>query len=298
VSDGIGLAEKMLGRSGVIVVDVEEHPGEVVVRVESTRPRAVVRRVCDKWRPRTESMCTCGTCTALSGHAAWSSASAAGLSHQGLLQEDLDREAGRYRPAPGADRACWGRSDPPGGPALPSVASVAVEDGVGWDSAWAAVELHGRPLVDDPVWVRCVPWGSMSTPISRPPPSTRHHLRHWSGRSGPAHRDRSARRRTRRPAAALDGRTPSGLATWRQGRGARSDRHLPQRASPPPLPAVHVADPFHVTRVANRMVDQVCRRVQNQTLGHRGRTLDPLFRRRRATRRARPGEAHGRPAGR
>jgi transposase len=39
-----------------------------------------------------------------------------------------------------------------------------------------------------------------------------------------------------------------------------------------------VADPFHVTRVANRMVDQVRRRVQNETLGHRGRKADPLFR--------------------
>jgi len=33
-----------------------------------------------------------------------------------------------------------------------------------------------------------------------------------------------------------------------------------------------------VTRVANRMVDQVRRRVQNETLGHRGRKADPLFR--------------------
>ena len=33
-----------------------------------------------------------------------------------------------------------------------------------------------------------------------------------------------------------------------------------------------------MTRVANRMVDQVRRRVQNETLGHRGRKADPLFR--------------------
>src|ERR1700678_877731 len=31
-----------------------------------------------------------------------------------------------------------------------SVASVADEYGVGWDTAWAAVELHGTPLVDNP----------------------------------------------------------------------------------------------------------------------------------------------------
>ena len=42
--------------------------------------------------------------------------------------------------------------------------------------------------------------------------------------------------------------------------------------------ARRVADPFHVVRVANRCVDQVRRRVQNETLGHRGRKHDPLYR--------------------
>ena len=41
---------------------------------------------------------------------------------------------------------------------------------------------------------------------------------------------------------------------------------------------VRVADPFHVVRVANRVVDKVRRRVQNETLGHRGRKGDPLYR--------------------
>ena len=42
--------------------------------------------------------------------------------------------------------------------------------------------------------------------------------------------------------------------------------------------ARRVADPFHVVRVANRCVDKVRRRVQNDTLGHRGRKHDPLYR--------------------
>lgn len=42
--------------------------------------------------------------------------------------------------------------------------------------------------------------------------------------------------------------------------------------------AIRVADPFHVVRVANRCLDLVRRRVQNQTLGHRGRKPDPLYR--------------------
>ncbi|HZA76416.1 MAG TPA: transposase [Acidimicrobiales bacterium] len=42
--------------------------------------------------------------------------------------------------------------------------------------------------------------------------------------------------------------------------------------------ATRVADPFHVVRVGNRCVDTVRRRVQNETLGHRGRKHDPLYR--------------------
>lgn len=45
--------------------------------------------------------------------------------------------------------------------------------------------------------------------------------------------------------------------------------------------AVQVADPFHVVRVANERLDEVRRRVQNETLGHRGRKSGPLYRTRR-----------------
>ena len=58
--------------------------------------------------------------------------------------------------------------------------------------------------------------------------------------------------------------------------------------------ATRVADPFHVVRVANRCVDKVRRRVQNETLDHRGRKDDPALshpqaapHRRRAARRER-----------
>ncbi len=45
--------------------------------------------------------------------------------------------------------------------------------------------------------------------------------------------------------------------------------------------AAQVADPFHVVRLANNTLDEVRRRVQNQTLGHRGRKHDPLYRSRK-----------------
>jgi len=43
-----------------------------------------------------------------------------------------------------------------------------------------------------------------------------------------------------------------------------------------------VADCFHVVKLANAAIDGVRRRVQQATLGHRGRKHDPLYRIRRA----------------
>jgi transposase len=45
--------------------------------------------------------------------------------------------------------------------------------------------------------------------------------------------------------------------------------------------AEQIADVFHVVKLANQALDEVRRRVQNETLGHRGRKSDPLFRARR-----------------
>lgn len=45
--------------------------------------------------------------------------------------------------------------------------------------------------------------------------------------------------------------------------------------------AILVADPFHVVRLANVKLDECRRRVQNETLGHRGRKTDSLYRCRR-----------------
>jgi len=64
--------------------------------------------------------------------------------------------------------------------------------------------------------------------------------------------------------------------------------------------AVQVADPFHLVKLANTKLDECRRRVQNETLGHRGRKSDPLYRcrrlfdqSRRAPQRGRPREADG-----
>jgi transposase len=45
--------------------------------------------------------------------------------------------------------------------------------------------------------------------------------------------------------------------------------------------ATQVADPFHVVKLANTKLDECRRRVQNETIGHRGHKDDPLYRCRR-----------------
>ncbi len=50
--------------------------------------------------------------------------------------------------------------------------------------------------------------------------------------------------------------------------------------------ATLVADPFHVVKVATTKLDETRRRVQNETMGHRGRKADPLYRCRRLLTRA------------
>jgi transposase len=45
--------------------------------------------------------------------------------------------------------------------------------------------------------------------------------------------------------------------------------------------ATQVADPFHVVKLANSKLDECRRRTQNETMGHRGRKADPLYRCRR-----------------
>lgn len=44
---------------------------------------------------------------------------------------------------------------------------------------------------------------------------------------------------------------------------------------------MQVADPFHVIKLANTKLDGCRRRVQNETIGHRDRKDDPLYRARR-----------------
>lgn len=90
----------------------------------------------------------------------------------------------------------------------------------------------------------------------------------------------------------IEGRSSIGLCAWLAGTPtdwrdaicwAVLDLSGPWRlAFDTMLPdAVQIADPFHLVKLANQRLDEVRRRVQNQTLGHRGHKDDPLYRCRR-----------------
>ncbi len=78
------------------------------------------------------------------------------------------------------------------------------------------------------------------------------------------------------PAERLNGLhgSPNNGSTRFCGRRSTYRRHT----GPSMTRSCQVADPFHVIRLANSALDDVRRRVQNETLGHRGRRDDPLHR--------------------
>ncbi|WP_419837699.1 ISL3 family transposase [Candidatus Poriferisodalis sp.] len=88
------------------------------------------------------------------------------------------------------------------------------------------------------------------------------------------------------------GRSAKGATRWIRGRTSRWRRRVRwavmdlsgpyRKAFTDSLPhAIQVADPFHVVKLANSTVDEVRRRVQNETTGGRGTKHDALYRIRR-----------------
>ena len=277
--DGSGLAEAMLGLVGVRVTDVCEADGEVTIEVETTEPRAWCERcgcraesqdrmwvdVRDlecfgrptrlriwkrRWRCR-EQLCGARTWTEPLGF----------LDAQVVLTRRTGAEACRRV-----------------GELARPVSQVAEEFGVCWETVMNAVEEHGTPLVDDPGRVGVVlQLGVDETSFLR---ANRHH--HTIYATGLV--DLEGRRLIDMVEgnAAVDLRkwTANADPDWLAGiEVVATDLAQSFRAglSPHLDHATRVADPFHVVRVANRCVDAVRRRVQNETLGHRGRKDDPLY---------------------
>lgn len=159
------------------------------------------------------------------------------------------------------------------------VAQMARELGVCWHTVMAAVAEHGEPLVDDPGRVGDVrQLGVDETSFLS---ATREHPTLFA--TGIVDLER------RIVIDITPGNSAESLGRWldrqpaswlNQIRVVATDLAESYRAALDGrlAHAIRVADPFHVTRLANRCLDQVRRRVQNETLGHRGRRRDPLYR--------------------
>jgi transposase len=160
-----------------------------------------------------------------------------------------------------------------------AVAAVARDLGVGWATIMRAVHEHGTPLVDDAARLEGVTaLGLDETSFLRATPTapTRYVTGLVDLEQG-------------RLLDVVADRTRAAVAGWL---GARPRDWLTQvgtvaldpwrgYASALTAPLGHarvVVDHFHAIRLANTVVDQVRRRTQQATLGHRGRTRDPLYR--------------------
>jgi transposase len=162
-----------------------------------------------------------------------------------------------------------------------TVEAVRRDLGVGWNTVMRAVREYGRQLVEDPgrlddvtglgvdehVWQRArrtrrtqFATGIVDLSASRRPRL----LDVVPGRTGRVYADWLAEHEQ----SWRDAITVAALDPFR-GYAAALRTELPQ--------ATRVLDAFHVVRLGNQAVDQVRRRVQQQTLGHRGHKHDPLF---------------------
>ena len=159
-----------------------------------------------------------------------------------------------------------------------SVAARAREYGVAWSTAMAAVVAVGRPLVDDPERVGTVrALGVDETSFLAA--NAQHPTTYVTGL---VDLERS------RLVDVVEGNRGADVARWLGARPREwlagvqvvaTDPHEGYRRgiSPALDHATLVADPFHISALANRALDHTRRRVQQATLGHRGRKGDPRY---------------------
>jgi transposase len=160
-----------------------------------------------------------------------------------------------------------------------AVAAVARDLGVGWATIMRAVHDHGTALVDDPTRLDGVArLGLDETTFLK---ATRLAPTRYvtglvdleQGRLLDVVADR-----TRAAVGRWLGARPRGWLA-QVGTVALDPRRGYASALAVPLGhATVVVDHFHAIRLANAVVDQVRRRTQQATLGHRGRKPDPLYR--------------------
>jgi transposase len=170
-----------------------------------------------------------------------------------------------------------------------TVAAVARAMGAGWNTVMGAVREHGTPLVDDPQRLQGVTAIGVDEHV-------------WQ-HAGPGRRTECITGVVNLTGGAgsrlLDvvrGRTGKVYGDWLDARGQAWRQNVQVAALDPfrgyrtalaeHLPhATVVVDAFHVTKLAMTALDEVRRRVQQDTLGHRGHKGDALYGVRRLLRR-------------
>jgi len=170
-----------------------------------------------------------------------------------------------------------------------AVSRVASALGVGWATIMRIVTTRGEPIIDEPARLDApTAIGVDETAFLRA--TGQHPTRYATG---------IADLTPGRPARLLDvvaGRSGVVLATWLHERDDDWKAQIATASLDPfrgyatalsqQLPqAVRVLDPFHVTKLGLTALDQVRRRVQQDSHGHRGHRGDPLYGIRRILRR-------------
>jgi transposase len=160
-----------------------------------------------------------------------------------------------------------------------AVAAVARDLGVGWATVMRAVGDHGTPLVDDAARLEgVVALGLDETSFLK---ATRLTPTRWVTGLVDLERGRLLDLVADRTRAAVDGWLHARPRDWLAQIATVALDPWRGYASALTAPLGHatvVVDHFHAIRLANTVVDQVRRRIQQATLGHRGRKRDPLYR--------------------
>ena len=159
------------------------------------------------------------------------------------------------------------------------MSEVAADLGCDWLTVMDAVNQHARALIDDPNRIGHVTAVGLDEVLFCRDGEFKRRL--WSTQVVDVARGQSLD--------VVPGRDAAGTCAWfaqqpadwvEQIRWATLDLSGPYRlVFDTMLPhATQIADPFHVVKLANFVLDEVRRRVQNETCGHRGRKTDPLYR--------------------
>jgi transposase len=160
-----------------------------------------------------------------------------------------------------------------------AVAAVARDLGVGWATVMRSVYDYGTPLVDDAARLEGVAaLGVDETSFLK---ATRVAPTRWITGLVDLERGRLLEVVADRTRAAVAGWLLARPRSWLAQVAMVALDPWRGYASALVAPLGHarvVVDHFHAIRLANAVVDQVRRRTQQATLGHRGRRYDPLYR--------------------